>query len=119
MADRKAELEKKRKKLEELKKAREQNKLQAKDKEVDSYCTNTEADHEHSQGPNKHNVFYRWSMYLQVNQIIWQEREKMSIDWLLTCLAALQSHQPLPPRPSSSQYHSTTRPQRPRPLKQP
>ena len=37
MADRKAELEKKRKKLEELKKAREQNKLQAKDKEVASY----------------------------------------------------------------------------------
>lgn len=34
MADRKAELEKKRKKLEELKRAREQNKLQAKDKEV-------------------------------------------------------------------------------------
>lgn len=34
MADRKAELEKKRRKLEELKKAREQNKLQAKDKEV-------------------------------------------------------------------------------------
>lgn len=36
MADRKAELEKKRKKLEELKKAREQNKLQTKDKEVAS-----------------------------------------------------------------------------------
>lgn len=36
MADRKAELEKKRKKLEELKKAREQNKLQTKDKEVTS-----------------------------------------------------------------------------------
>lgn len=36
MADRKAELEKKRKKLEELKRAREQNKLQAKDKEVNS-----------------------------------------------------------------------------------
>lgn len=34
MADRKAELEKKRRKLEELKKAREQNKLQTKDKEV-------------------------------------------------------------------------------------
>ena len=34
MADRKAELEKKRKKLEELKRAREQNKLQSKDKEV-------------------------------------------------------------------------------------
>lgn len=34
MADRKAELEKKRKKLEELKRAREQNKLQTKDKEV-------------------------------------------------------------------------------------
>ena len=34
MADRKAELEKKRKKLEELKRAREQNKQQAKDKEV-------------------------------------------------------------------------------------
>lgn len=36
MADRKAELEKKRKKLEELKRAREQNKLQSKDKEVNS-----------------------------------------------------------------------------------
>ena len=34
MADRKAELEKKRKKLEELKRARGQQKLQAKDKEV-------------------------------------------------------------------------------------
>ncbi len=32
MADRKAELEKKRKKLEELKKAREQKKIEAKDK---------------------------------------------------------------------------------------
>lgn len=34
MADRKAELEKKRKKLEELKKARELRKVEAKDKEV-------------------------------------------------------------------------------------
>ena len=34
MADRKAELEKKRKKLEELKKARELKKVEAKDKEV-------------------------------------------------------------------------------------
>ena len=34
MADRKAELDKKRKKLEELKRARELNKLQAKDREV-------------------------------------------------------------------------------------
>ncbi len=41
MADRKAELEKKRKKLEELKKAREQKKIEAKDKVLIPVYTRT------------------------------------------------------------------------------
>lgn len=41
MADRKAELEKKRKKLEELKKARELKKLEAKDKVAETKYTFT------------------------------------------------------------------------------
>lgn len=40
MADRKAELEKKRKKLDELRKARELKKAEAKDKEVDWPASN-------------------------------------------------------------------------------
>ena len=81
MADRKAELEKKRRKLEELKKARELNKLQSKDKEVSMSCQLVSSSG--VQPVSCPCVLIRSPVLCLPRVTTWPGREKMSTNWLV------------------------------------